>query len=122
MHAGYQPKHALDSVSEVSALMLPALLGLELSHFCNYEDYNWRGDFWKVIRHGYDVILEVYEATHTWKFVYVVEFAFRRTQCMLVTNPSMLWIQLGEVSGLMLPTLLGLELWHFCNYVFVLVH
>jgi len=36
MHAGYQPKHALDSVGEVSALMLPALLGLELSHFCNY--------------------------------------------------------------------------------------
>jgi len=66
--------------------------------------------------------LEVFGATQHEKLYLLWSLLFGEQHCMLVSNTSMLVNFVGKVRGLMLPTLLGLELLYFCNYVFVAVH
>jgi len=78
--------------------------------------------FGRIIGLCYIVFLEVFGATHAWKFVSAVEFAFWRTTLHVGSNTNILLDFFGEVRGLMLQALLGLKLLHFCYYVFIVVH
>jgi len=81
---------------------------------------------WRLLEKLFDmcyiVFLEILEQL-TYENLYLLwSFLYGEQHCMLVSNTNMFFDFVGDVRWLILRVLLGLEVLHFCNYVFIVVH